>query len=317
MKDQKRKKQAAGGIGTIVVATDFSETARRALVRACELAKTHSARLVIVNSLTLDPLPLGGPELMVLPPDFETQVREASLKALSDWVEEARAKGVAAEAELETGSPADAIVAAAKRLGADLLVIGTRGNTGFKHLLLGSVAEAVVRDAACPVLTVHPGDDRPLDSVRRVLLPTDFSDDAKHAVDTVSNLLARRIEEIELLLLHVYQLPVMVAPLSGFAPEMPILIEDAREMAHKSLDPQAEELRAKGFRVQVIGREGDPATVVTELAESDDVDLIAMGTRGLSRLKQVLLGSTAERVVQHARCPVLTIRRTRSRTRSR
>jgi nucleotide-binding universal stress UspA family protein len=307
------KTSVGSSIRTIVVATDFSETAGVAVERACELARAHGARLVVVNSLTLDPLPLGGPELMVLPPDFETQVREASLKALSEVVERARAKGVKAEAELETGSPAAAIVAAASRLGADLLVLGTRGNTGFKHLLLGSVAEAVVRDAECPVLTVHPRDHRPLDSLRRVLIPTDFSDDARHALATVSDLLKGRVGQVELCLLHVYQLPVMVAPLSGFAPEMPILIEDARELAHKALDPQAEELRAKGFRVEVIGREGDPATAITELARSREADLIAMGTRGLSRLKQVLLGSTAERVVQHAGCPVLTIRRSRKR----
>lgn len=311
MASKDSEKRAGGSIRTIVVATDFSDTAGVALERACELAKAHGARLVVVNSLTLDPLPLGGPELMVLPPDFENQVREASLKALSEVVERARAKGVTAEAELEAGAPAAAIVAAASRLEADLLVVGTRGNTGFKHLLLGSVAEAVVRDAGCPVLTVHPRDTRPLDSLRRVLIPTDFSDDARHALATVSDLLKGRVGQVELLLLHVYQLPVMVAPLSGFAPEMPILIEDARELAHKALDPQAEELRAKGFRVEVIGREGDPATAITELAKSREADLIAMGTRGLSRLKQVLLGSTAERVVQHAACPVLTIRRSR------
>lgn len=300
-----------GRIRTILVATDFSDTAKVALERAGELAIHHSARIVLVNSLVVDPIPLGGPELMVLPQDFDEQLRQASLEALNSLAAEMAGRGVEIEAELESGSAATAVAAAARRFGADLMVLGTRGNTGFKHLLLGSVAESVVRDASCPVLTIHPGDTAPLDRVSRILVPTDFSDDATHAVEAVSALFGHCVESASLVLLHVYQLPVMVAPLSGFGPEMPILAENARAMAHQALDPLAAELRRKGFTVEVAGREGDPASVITELASSMRADLVVMGTRGLSRLKQVLLGSTAERVVQHARCPVLTLRRSR------
>ncbi len=298
-----------GRVRTILVATDFSETAKLALERASELALDHSARIVLVNSLAFEPLPIAGPELMVLPQDFDEQLRQASLRALDSLVANVVRQGIEIEAQLESGPAAAAVVGAAERSEADLIVVGTRGNSGFKHLLLGSVAELVVRDARCPVLTVHPSDTTSLDRISCVLLPTDFSDDAAHVVERLAVLFAGRVSGAELKLLYVYQLPVMVAPLSGFGSEMPVLAEDALKMAREALDPLAEKLREAGFAVEVLGREGDPAGVITELASSLRVDLVAMGTRGFSGLKRVLLGSAAQRVVQHARCPVLTLRR--------
>jgi nucleotide-binding universal stress UspA family protein len=293
---------------TILVATDFSETSRVALDRGCELAVEHGSEVVLVHVLGPNPIPMAGPEVMVLPPNLDAQLREASREALDRAVAEAGERGVAVRGELVLGPAAHSICNAARKAEADLIVIGTRGNTGFKHLLLGSVAEAVVRDSNVPVLTVHPGDTAALGGLRKLLIPTDFSHDADHALDAVASLFELTANRIEITLVHVYQLPVMVAPLTGFGPELPILAEGARDAAREALDPMAERLRARGYTVKVLGREGDPATVITALAATMDAELVAMGTRGLAKFKQLLLGSTAERVVQHASCPVLTLR---------
>ena len=74
------------------------------------------------------------------------------------------------------------------------------------------------------------------------------------------------------------------------------------------LDGAVAELRAKGLEVETLAREGYPATVIEEEAERQQADLIVIGTRGLSGLKHLLLGSIAERVVQRAPCPVLTVK---------
>ena len=293
---------------TIVVATDFSPTAALALERACELAKLRGDKLVLAHAVSIEPVPMAGPELLVLPVDYEAKIHEASEKALQSLVNETRTKGVEVTGALSLGPPVDVVLEAVKQHSADMVVIGTRGNSGFKHLLLGSVAEAVVRKCPVPVLTIHPGDDRSLASIDHVIVPTDFSDEASHVVERLSELLPEGVKP-KLSLLHVYQLPVIVAPLMGFAPEMPVLAEDARDEAHKALDPLAEKLRSAGYEVDVIGREGDPSHVISDLTETSDADLVVMGTRGLSKIEQVLLGSTAERVVQHAKCPVLTVRR--------
>lgn len=293
---------------TIVVATDFSPTAALALERAVELAKLRGDKLVLAHAVSIEPVPMAGPELLVLPVDYESKIHEASEKALQNLVNETREKGVEVTGALSLGPPVDVLLEAVAQHDAELLVIGTRGNSGFKHLLLGSVAEAVVRKCKAPVLTVHPGNDRPLTKIEHILLPTDFSDQAGHVIDRLEELLPTDPHP-KLSLLHVYQLPVIVAPLMGFAPEMPVLAEDARDEAHKALDPLAEKLRAAGYEVEVLGREGDPSHVISDFTETGDVDLVVMGTRGLSKIEQVLLGSTAERVVQHAKCPVLTLRR--------
>ena len=89
-----------------------------------------------------------------------------------------------------------------------------------------------------------------------------------------------------------------------------IAFEDLREELLAELERTAAPLRQQGFEVETEVREGDPATVIIELATERDADLIAMGTRGRTGLPHILLGSVAERVVQHAACPVLTVRRT-------
>ena len=293
---------------TIVVATDFSPTAAIALERACELAKVRGDKLVLAHAVSIEPIPMAGPELLVLPVDYETKIHEASEKALQSLVNETREKGVEVSGALSLGPPVDVVLEAVKQHDPELVVIGTRGNSGFKHLLLGSVAEALVRKCPVPVLTIHPEDHESLAKLRHVILPTDFSDEASHVIDRLGVLLPHDPKP-KLTLLHVYQLPVIVAPLMGFAPEMPVLAEDARDEAHKALDPLAEKLRAAGYEVEVIGREGDPSHVISDLTETSDADLVVMGTRGLSKFEQMLLGSTTERVVQHAKCPVLTLRR--------
>jgi nucleotide-binding universal stress UspA family protein len=303
-----RTRAASGPLRCIAAATDFSEPARVALDRAVEIARTHEARLVLVHALTVEPQAAGGPQLFTLPPDFEERVRDASLRKLEELIERVRKQGVDARAELEPGPAAETIVATAEQHGAELIVCGTRGLTGFRHLLLGSTAEEVVRTASCPVLTIHPHDVRSLEKPGSVLLPTDFSEDAAQAAA-----LARRLfhgtGRMRAVLLHVYHLPVPLTPLAGAYPVGSVLVSDACDVSREALQPIADELRDAGFEVETLAREGNPPTTITELASQLRVDLIVMGTRGLSGVKHVLLGSTAERVVQHAACPVLTAAR--------
>ena len=97
-------------------------------------------------------------------------------------------------------------------------------------------------------------------------------------------------------------------PLGGFGSGLePDFVESAQELADKATAPTAKALRDQGFDVEVLVVRGDPAQVVTELAREHDVDVIVMGTRGHSKIRQWFLGSTAERVVEHAPCPVMTV----------
>ena len=141
--------------------------------------------------------------------------------------------------------------------------------------------------------------------VRRILVPLDFS---RHA-DSVLEWAAHLAQEhgSRLLLLHAYHLPVEFQQLEGaYLPQD--FWASVKSEAEQNLNRYAEPLRAQGLEVEVIVREGYPATVIEEEAVDRQADLIVIGTRGLSGLKHLLLGSIAERVVQKAPCPVLTVK---------
>lgn len=298
---------ASDPLEIILVASDFSETASLALDRAIELALRHQSEIALVHVMQPDLPPLAAPEMIVVPPDYEDMLREACSEGLSHAAARVREAGVRVREILERGRAAKRITDCADTLQVDLILMGTRGNTGFKHLLLGSVAEEVVRTARQPVLTVHPGDVRPIEPVRRLLFPTDFSPVADQALAAATRYLAGS-EDAQILLVHTFQIATSVVPLAGFGRgNLPELVENAKQLALDATEPSVRALRAQGHEVEVVVERGDPSEIVTELAAERDVDLIVMGTRGHTKLRQMLLGSTAERVVEHASCPVLTV----------
>ena len=138
----------------ILVPVDFSDHASRALDMAIELAKQSNGRLHLVHSYPIPPVMLA-PYDVSIPLDFERSVREAANKQLAAWVERVRKAGVPVESSMTAEAPSSAIVQCAEKIGADLIVMGTRGLTGLKHVLLGSTAERTLRLAPCPVLTLR------------------------------------------------------------------------------------------------------------------------------------------------------------------
>jgi nucleotide-binding universal stress UspA family protein len=151
----------AVSIRRILVPLDFSEHAESILEWAAHLAKEHGSTLVLMHAYHL-PVEFQQMEGAYLPAEFWTQVKTEAEKALEEHATKLRGQGISVETEVIEGYPATAIEEEAERQKADLIVIGTHGHTGLKHLLLGSVAERVVQKSPCPVLTVktpEPEDD--------------------------------------------------------------------------------------------------------------------------------------------------------------
>ena len=135
-------------IRTILHPTDFSEYSRNAWHLACALARDYGARLVLLHVRDI-PLGVYG-EFGAAPPDV------VDVDTLKDELArvEPTAPGVTVERKLSEGDPVSEIIRVAQENAADVIVMGTHGRTGLGRLLMGSVAEQVVRRAACPVLTV-------------------------------------------------------------------------------------------------------------------------------------------------------------------
>ncbi len=142
-------------VNTILVPTDFSEDATEAVKTASELAKQFGAKVVLLHAYNvIIPLasPMGG--AYALPDGFYEELRAQAVAQVEAAAKTLAESGVDATGVAVSATPSLAIVEEADRLPADLIVMGTRGLTGLKHVALGSVAERVVRTATCPVLTV-------------------------------------------------------------------------------------------------------------------------------------------------------------------
>jgi nucleotide-binding universal stress UspA family protein len=147
----------------ILCPTDFSETAAAAERHAVALARALGAELVLLHVASEAPLrreTLGTPEVRRV---FESQ-RAWVTETLAARVRELTTGGVSARSVVKTGVPWREVVGAVEEEQADMIVMGTQGRTGLDRLLIGSVAERVVRHAPCPVLTVRP-DNRSIGGV--------------------------------------------------------------------------------------------------------------------------------------------------------
>ena len=195
-------------IRRILCPTDFSDSSRHALEHAMVIAGWYGSQIValhvgnpmIVLSLALPvpPFPSGG-----VPGDTNRQRLEAELWT---WLSPATAAGLQTDVVVDEGNPLGRILDHASSLRPDLIVMGTHGQSGFERLLLGSVAEKVIRKARCPVMTVPP----PAASTstlpfKRLLCPLDFSDSSTAALQFAFSLAQE--SNARLTLLHVFEWP--------------------------------------------------------------------------------------------------------------
>jgi nucleotide-binding universal stress UspA family protein len=286
----------------LLVPIDFSEHADAALDCAVGLAKAGGGSLHLVHAYEI-PLGTIPPYGVEVPQALLLGVRDAAARRLEKATQKAQGAGIECEAHLAHGPAASTIVETAQQLGVDLVVMGTRGLTGLKHVLLGSVAERVVRTSPCPVLTLK-SDCAAFARLERILVPTDFSDHARPALDLAIELAKQHGASIHLL--HAYELPASVTMAYGIA--VPQTVWDGvQEAAAAELAKLVERVKAAGVAVTSQLVTAPAADAVAEAATEQRSDVVVMATRGLTGLKHVLLGSVAERTLRIAPCPVLTV----------
>jgi nucleotide-binding universal stress UspA family protein len=146
------------GFRKILIPVDFSDHASRALELGIELAKAFKAKLHLLHCYQIN-VGAISPYGLVIPESFDRDIREAATRQIEQWRDKVAAQQVDVEAEVSPIFPSEAIASTAERIHADLIVMGTRGLSGIKHVVLGSVAERTVRIAPCPVLTVKAKDE--------------------------------------------------------------------------------------------------------------------------------------------------------------
>jgi nucleotide-binding universal stress UspA family protein len=146
-------------IKPILHASDFSPASRSALKVARNLARALKAPLILCHAYEALP-PISG-EPPSIPSNLFSQImtsaREGATRQLAKLAKATRGDGIRVSTVLVEGPPAPAVIRVAKRKGAQLIVVGTQGRTGVPRMLMGSVADRIVRLSSCPVLTVRSG----------------------------------------------------------------------------------------------------------------------------------------------------------------
>lgn len=279
----------------VLLATDGSEEA----VAAAEWLPTFplptSALVRVLAVAQLPPARDGMRELRHRLLDQARQiVREARAVLIRRWP--------SVEEKVSAGDPRVEIVQAAEDLAADLVVLGGRGLTPLRRVLLGSVSTTVVRHAPCPALVVK---GRPR-SLRTALLAVDGSADSLQAVRFFATLPLDR--GLRLRLLSVVEVPIMATgpETSGGLPPLDQLLRDWQAQAEETLRGIEADFKEKVAAIEsgvVVGRAGEQI-----VSAASDADLVVIGARGLGAFGRLLLGSVSEYVLHHAACPVLVVR---------
>lgn len=305
----------------ILSATDGSEDANLALREAVDIAEKIGSELHVVHVGTPVCLPryYEGLDMKEYIEEEEKELERRAQRLLADQVEKIKAAGGSVvQAHLRTGKPDEEIVALADELGAELIVMGSRGLGRVRRALMGSVSDSVVRHAYCPVMVVRREEHgEALSSSKRILLATDGSKDAELAARTSGGLAQKTGSELH----AVYVRPRIIPHRPGYyvGPEV---MEDAERKEREGLEQEAQRLlEAQVGEVREAGgnvarahlRVGRPDEEIVDLAEELGVGLILMGSRGQGRIRRALLGSVSDSVVRHAHCPVMVVRQEKPR----
>jgi nucleotide-binding universal stress UspA family protein len=294
------------GIENILFPTDFSEPAKRALPHALVMATKCDSRITLLHVRVLFEDDPNQTQYHFFEEGkyagyIEGQLEEIRQKFTPDHrVSTATVRGI---------SPAAGILDYLEQNQVDAVVMGTHGRSPLGRFLLGTVTEKVVRHAPCAVLTVahHRMNYRGNPDYRKMLVPFDFSEYSVEALLQARALALKYQSDLQVLHVLTPQLQPFFYELwkiSNVA-DLPKFEATAKRALVKSLG----KLGLKGLKTHVEDGRGDrrASEIIVKFAEENLVDLIVMGTHGLTGIGRVLLGSTTERVVRTAPCPVLTV----------
>jgi nucleotide-binding universal stress UspA family protein len=280
----------------ILCPVDFFPGSLHAFEYALKLAKHYGARVIALN--VVEPLMPTVYETAFSMPDFTSQLENESKRLLKELETTAAKVGVPLELQVKIGDITTEIRQAIGKTGADLVVVGTHGSRAFERWLMGSVTEKLMRHCPVPLLVI--GGRRkagtPPPEIHSILVTTDFSDGTADALKHAFSIAQESQAEIELL--HVVN-------------ELALVDAEIREKAIDSVRKNLELLVPETAKPWCVTKTtvatGSPYQEILKAARKKKLGLIVMNIHGKGMLERVLIGSTAERVVRGAACPVLLI----------
>ncbi len=281
----------------ILVPVDFGSCSEHALEFAERIVgKGGSIRLLYV----LD-------EKIVLPFDGMLDlsiIEDSARRSLERMVEGRKRQGVSLGAELVRGEVSEEVLAAAARGGHDLLVVGSHGRKGLRRLLLGSVAERIVRRAGLPVCVVKEGPRRG-PSFGKIGFAADFSPAGDRAFDRFRALCLEH--GASAFILHVQESEAVLAGFAVPAGTIEHNLNLLREQRRRQCEEMVEALEKDGVKAEGVLLEGQPWEELADFASRRELDLLVMGTHGYRGVDRLFLGSVAEKTMRMIEEPLLVV----------
>lgn len=288
-------------LNRLVVATDLSDPARHAAVRAAMIARETGASLDLVHVASLSPLEKLRRLVAEIPVELEQRILDSTRNEVCELAAALLQQyGVSSGVHVVSGPLLSELATQTDMLSADLVVLGARGASIMRHLLLGSTAERMLRKASCPMLVVKQA---PRERYRTLLLPVDFSPSSLRAISNARAL----APAADILLLHAFAVPfegklVLAGVDDATIQRYRVAAEQEALQKLRELCREAE-LSPDEARLMVV--HGDPLRHIIQQEQERDCDLIVMGKHGESLVEDLLLGSVTKHVLTESRGDVL------------
>jgi nucleotide-binding universal stress UspA family protein len=291
----------------IICATDFSDFSNRTVNYGIALAREFEAKLYVCHIIDLSSVAIYG-EFQLDPVGLQNRIMKDAREQLEELIGQQHKEW---EPLITVGHTADEISRIVEEKSIDLVITATRGRSGLKRLILGSVTERLMRTLRCPLLVVHSpekeiiGTDDHEININRILVGCDFSVDSSLAFEYGLSL-AQEFES-ELHLAHVIESAAyQELQKTDTTIETEIQQEIHGRLIQKLQDMVPEEAR-NWCKPKTSLIEGRPYEELVKYAEKHDIGMIVLGARGLGLVKSLLLGSTTDRVIRRAPCAVLSV----------
>ena len=280
-------------VRNVLLATDFSAFSETALFYAAAVAGRSGATVHVLHVIAPEAWQYYCAETMPIP--FE-QLREGAERQMNYFLQSEALKDIPHRAWIEEGPVWDVLHAFLATHAIDLLVVGTHGRTGLKKLLLGSVAEEIIRLSPCPVLAIGPQAERhQATDIREIIFATDFTDESLAALPVA-------VEQARNYGAHLNLLHVVPEPNRKSLPDADRVVTYLREKLETLIPKNA----GNGQEPACLVKVGDPAEMILQAAEEIPAGMIVLGVHPAGVLPGHSLGSTVYKVVCEAACPVLT-----------
>lgn len=296
-------------IKNILFPTDLSRCADQALIHAVFFAQKYNANLHLVHVNTMFE---DQPDVMkyefINTEKFIEGLIEVTDEKFNEIIKLHGSKDIEIiKSQLKGISAAPTILEYSFDNDIDLIVLGTNGRRGIGHLLIGSVAEEVVRLAKCPVFTVRESENlKSLKAYNNILVPLDFSEHSQNAISYAKEIASAYDSKLQIL--HVIEETKHPAfSLSGKSSIFD-LVPDIEEQSKNRISEMLSQAPGSETKNNIFIKAGHAAKDIIDFAWENSSDLIVIATHGLTGIEHLLLGSVTEKVVRMAHCPVVTIK---------